>query len=1031
MSIVALAFALLVAATAAKSTVAFNCGSPDGYEVNDGIYYAPDQPYTPGSGGGHIGGDSLSWEGLGLHHDWGWVEHRLYKTVRTGDHSYMFETTPGMHELTLRWVDAESNGPEGRIVEARIDGRTVVSNLDIYKEVGKSRSLDIRRVVSVTDTTTLVEIIGLKGGSTLAGIALVPFVPNDPLPAPFGLNVRPTYGGALLTWYVATQVNLAGYRVPLLDHGRHAALLRDRYAPFAVVPGDSTATLLVQALDSRGRPSAAATLRNLGALPLPGSSPLRLAQLYVDPEDLRELEATLPQKVRRSADLWVDGIRRTGEVNFRGYNALELPKKSYKFRIDVGLDVNGSDVVSLSANFVDRTLAKETLSNEILAAIGHPAYQTSPWRLMLNDAYAGIFNYVEEPDEIYLERIGLDPHGRCYKATQICANADRVDDYIQRYENTNADDLYRRDIIRLMHELDATSDGDFEEWVRGTFDLDQVLNWYSGQIFIGNHDYLCNNQMLYRDRAGGPWKMLAWDMDNVFHDVADPANYGNREHPNDTGQWSLLIDRMLSVPSLMRRHLVHLEESLDGPLATTQVLDMFDQLMTTIIPDAEIDVAKYTREHNVRFHNSVDDLREFLEERETYLRASIDELMPPLWVDLTINEIANHEVSEAANDAATRGSVELHYRGVQPLSATGFYLSNDTDLPQKWPIPAHNFTEDEILALDLPERLERGSWVGLTVATPEDTFVVDSLRVFGSPGDPSIGRFPDGYGRVRVLLEETLGSPNLWSDPVTVVPTTVKEIFDEGEDVWVDLLVVNNWRSSINVDLEVDVVGPGGVWWFDEPVDIVPIQRLAAGDSVTKSWRGKIPVNFLPENAGRYDLVFTPIERRAGPRMASGTATIYALGDPLGSLLINEFCASNSSIIADEQGEFEDWIEIVNPADSVISTANLYLSDDLDDDPFEWALPLLDMSPGEHLLIWLDNEPAEGLLHATFKLDRDGEEIGFVRSVADSAVVLERIPFSYQDGDWSFGRYPDSAPNWELFDTPTPAATNAGPVLRY
>ncbi|MAE70633.1 MAG: hypothetical protein CME06_09210 [Gemmatimonadetes bacterium] len=83
------------------------------------------------------------------------------------------------------------------------------------------------------------------------------------------------------------------------------------------------------------------------------------------------------------------------------------------------------------------------------------------------------------------------------------------------------------------------------------------------------------------------------------------------------------------------------------------------------------------------------------------------------------------------------------------------------------------------------------------------------------------------------------------------------------------------------------------------------------------------------------------------------------------------------------------------------------------------------------MLIWLDDEPTEGPWHAPFKLDRDGEELSLVRDAADSIVVLDWIPLGYQDSDWSFGRYPDAAPSWELFDTPTPAATNADPVLRY
>ncbi len=1021
-----IACALLTATATAESTIAFNCGSGEGILANDGVYYAPDQPYAPGSGGGYVGGDSLSWTGTGLHHDWGdWRDQRLYMTLRGGDHSYLFETTPGLYEITLRWVDAESNGPGGRIVEVRLDGNVIVSGLDVNVNVGKSRSLDIRSVVTVADTTSMVEITGLQGRSTLAAIALTPFDSTSVLPAPIALDARPTYGGALLTWSTSVEEHLAAHRVVAFDSKRHLALPFTRHAPFAIVPADSAATCRIELLDSSGEAGASAWIANVTALPLSGSSPLPLAQLYVSEEDLREMERALPDKVRKPAALWMEGEERTGEVNFRGNTSLMLPKKSFKFRIDDGPDVDGSDIVSLPSNFLDRTLAKETLSCELLSAIGHPTYRSDVWRLMLNDKYAGVFGHVEEADELFLERIGLDPQGRCYKAARMCGKADRLEDFIDRYENANADDDYRRDIIRLMHEMSAVDDRDFEAWVRENFDLDEVLNWYAGQIYIGNRDFTCNNQILHQDRLGGPWRILAWDMDKVFRDATDPVTLGDRDHPNDGGRWSILIDRTLAVPSLMRLYLEHLESLLDGPLSTESVLDAFDRWMPKIVPDAEIDVAKFTRELSVPYHDAVDELEAFLAEREGFLRAQIDSLMPAPWVDVVINEVADH-----APDTIVQSWVELHYRGRNPIAATGLYLSDDIDAPAKWPVPTHLFVEGDLLVHDLPEHLEPGDWIGLTLVTMGDSLILDSLTVITEPSEVSIGRVPDGCGRLRILPEKTLGLPNRWEDPLTAVATADQEVYDEGERVSIDLLVTSHWRQNIDVDLEVEVVGPGGIWWFDGPIDLIPLPSLSLGDTVTTTWRERLPRHLFPENEGRFDLVFTPVNPQ-GQRLAPAVATIYALGDPIGSLVINELCASNTSIIADQEGEFEDWVEIVNAADSVLSTANLYLSDDVDDDALEWAFPTIDLDPGERLLIWLDDEPDEGPLHAPFKLDRDGEELGLVRDAADSIIVLDRIPFGYQESDWSFGRYPDAAPNWELFDAPSPARTNVDPVLRY
>ena len=49
------------------------------------------------------------------------------------------------------------------------------------------------------------------------------------------------------------------------------------------------------------------------------------------------------------------------------------------------------------------------------------------------------------------------------------------------------------------------------------------------------------------------------------------------------------------------------------------------------------------------------------------------------------------------------------------------------------------------------------------------------------------------------------------------------------------------------------------------------------------------------------------------------------------SVLISEFLASNDDGLADEDGDFEDWIELYNQGDIAINLAGWYLSDDPED----------------------------------------------------------------------------------------------------
>jgi len=146
------------------------------------------------------------------------------------------------------------------------------------------------------------------------------------------------------------------------------------------------------------------------------------------------------------------------------------------------------------------------------------------------------------------------------------------------------------------------------------------------------------------------------------------------------------------------------------------------------------------------------------------------------------------------------------------------------------------------------------------------------------------------------------------------------------------------------------------------------------------------------------------------------------------SLVINEFMASNDSSIQDPQGQYDDWIEIHNYGADAIDVGGMYLTDNLSA-PTKWRIPgnnaaATIIPSGGYLLIWADDDTTDTGLHANYKLDADGEEIGLFDS--DGATLIDSIVFGGQTGDVSCGRYPDASDNWQLFASPSPGAENVG-----
>ena len=148
-------------------------------------------------------------------------------------------------------------------------------------------------------------------------------------------------------------------------------------------------------------------------------------------------------------------------------------------------------------------------------------------------------------------------------------------------------------------------------------------------------------------------------------------------------------------------------------------------------------------------------------------------------------------------------------------------------------------------------------------------------------------------------------------------------------------------------------------------------------------------------------------------------------------LVINEFMASNSSYLDDPQGQYDDWLEIYNAADVAMDVGGMYLTDDLNE-PAKWRIPSDNPSattiPAHgHLLIWADSDTGDAGLHANFKLDADGDEIGLFD--VDGSTLVDSVSFSRQVSDISYGRYPDGSNNWRFFSDATAGLKNEGAYL--
>jgi hypothetical protein len=141
-------------------------------------------------------------------------------------------------------------------------------------------------------------------------------------------------------------------------------------------------------------------------------------------------------------------------------------------------------------------------------------------------------------------------------------------------------------------------------------------------------------------------------------------------------------------------------------------------------------------------------------------------------------------------------------------------------------------------------------------------------------------------------------------------------------------------------------------------------------------------------------------------------------------LHISEFMADNDGVILDEAGDKEDWVEIYNGSSIPVDMGGMYLSDNLAN-PKKWQFPAgTTISAGGHLLVWCDEEPGEGPLHANIKLSKSGEALALTHTDAAGNTTIESFTFGAQTTNVSWARLPDGAPGFYSLLTPTPGTRN-------
>lgn len=119
---------------------------------------------------------------------------------------------------------------------------------------------------------------------------------------------------------------------------------------------------------------------------------------------------------------------------------------------------------------------------------------------------------------------------------------------------------------------------------------------------------------------------------------------------------------------------------------------------------------------------------------------------------------------------------------------------------------------------------------------------------------------------------------------------------------------------------------------------------------------------------------------------------------------INEFMVTNSKTAADQDGEYDDWIELYNNSDVTLDLSGYYLTDNHNSFK-KWEFPSgTKIAANGYLIIWADNDITQSGLHANFNLSADGEEILLI---TPELKIADYVTYGAQSLKLSYSRIPN------------------------
>lgn len=722
-------------------------------------------------------------------------------------------------------------------------------------------------------------------------------------------------------------------------------------------------------------------------------------------------------------------------TNQLDYDVFKTTKPGHKYK-DIQLRNSGNDFYySMMRDGFMQSLVMHRMDIDYLA------YQ--PAVVFMNGTYYGIENLRERSNTDYIwSNYGLDEDDVTLIEATIGLDTD----------NDIATDTGFLELSGFLTDNDLTAPEIYEE-VCNRMDVNEYINYMLSQIYFGNYDWPHNNVKMWKKTDGGKWRWTLFDTDfgfSLYNSYThNTLTYALDENGAVEDWATVLFRRLITSETFLNTFIDRFAIHISTTFETSRVNTILDSLASAI--STEITYHKNKWGSSRDFNTDIQLMKTFSANRPATMLGYISSRF--------LGGVATQTIKLSAN--VPGASYKLNTQPIIDSVATIFFFKDRSYTLEANPIAGYRFKQWESSQSESQSLVPYGSiWRYFDgSAIPADNWYDlafnDSAWSSGpaqlgygdaggvttlSYGTNSTNKYTTAYFRNTITLDSLSSKTDF----------QLTAYYDDGIVVYVNGHEIgrgNMPSGTVSFSTFSTTYNEGDRTTFN-----VPEEYLVEGDNLIAA---EVHQCDLKSSDLIFDVQLTCTSITVSTSVITDSVysgvlnenqvlkAIYESSDePVSEtfICINEVVSSNQTIM-DEYAEMDDYLEIYNAGAEDVNVGGWYLTDTPDNKTLS-QISSADASkttvPARgRIVLWADEDEEQGILHAGFKLGKEGETIVLSRLLDNLTFqLIDSVTYPSMSSNMSYSRTPDGgnvwvvqAPTWNSENTPSILHAVSGNVL--